>query len=268
MANYNNAGYVEEAITSVFNQTYEDWEIILVDDCSTDCSGEIVKNYENRDRVQIYYNKENKGCGYTKGRCIEIARGDICGFLDPDDVLREDALEIMVEEHIKYPDAGLIYSTYYGCDKNLNPEFIPPWVGEFRSGENQLTATRISAFATFKKKDYEKTEGINPKLKRAVDQDLYFKLEEVTETHFVNKPLYYYRKHEDSISTFDNRYRAKYWHLVAAFNACERRGISKEDFFKHYLEKHDREISVKDTKEYKLGKFLLHPIRKLYQKIK
>lgn len=268
IANYNNGHYIEEALDSVFEQTYSNWEVIIVDDGSTDKSGEVLKKYEEFEQIHIYYNKKNKGCGFTKRKCVEKANGEICGFLDPDDVLDPEALKIMVESHKENSGSGLIYSTYYGCNERLEPQFIPDWVGEFQRGETQLTASRISALATFKLSAYLKTEGINPSFRRAVDQDLYFKLEEVTDTKFVDKPLYYYRKHTNGISTFENRYKAKYWHLMAGFDACDRRGIDKEEYFSEFLKRHNKEIYLGDSKEYKLGRVLLKPLRKIHEWVK
>ena len=97
IANYNNGKYLREAINSVYSQIYTNWEIILVDDASTDNSQEIYSELEKDDRIHIYYNEKNMGCGYTKRRCAELANGELCGFLDPDDALLPHALE----SHVK-----------------------------------------------------------------------------------------------------------------------------------------------------------------------
>ena len=83
ITNYNNGRYLQEAIDSVLAQTYTNWEIILVDDKSTDNSFEIYEKYKDDGRFKIYYNEVNMGCGYTKHRCAELASGELCGFLDP-----------------------------------------------------------------------------------------------------------------------------------------------------------------------------------------
>ena len=85
IANYNNGKYLMDAIESVRQQTYTNWEIILVDDSSTDNSHELYKELEQDERIHIFLNNQNRGCGYTKHRCAELANGEICGFLDPDD---------------------------------------------------------------------------------------------------------------------------------------------------------------------------------------
>lgn len=101
ISNYNNSQYLQGAIDSVFAQTYNDWEIIIVDDGSTDESQKIYEKYREDNRIHIYYNEQNRGCTYTKWRCIEECKGELFGFLDADDTLMPDALECMVNEHKK-----------------------------------------------------------------------------------------------------------------------------------------------------------------------
>ncbi|MBO5404684.1 MAG: glycosyltransferase family 2 protein [Paludibacteraceae bacterium] len=77
IANYNNGKYLMDAIESVRQQTYTNWEIILVDDCSTDNSHELYKEFEKDERIHIFLNNQNRGCGYTKNRCVAEAQGEI-----------------------------------------------------------------------------------------------------------------------------------------------------------------------------------------------
>ena len=72
------------------------------------------------------------------------------------------------------------------------------------------------------------SEGLNPLFLRAVDQNLYYLLEEQGDLVFHNEPLYYYRFHNRSISIFHNTYKARYWHLIAIYEACVRRGIVQD----------------------------------------
>jgi glycosyltransferase involved in cell wall biosynthesis len=81
---------------------------------------ELIQNIIGDDtRFKFYQNSENKGCGFTKRRCAELATGEICAFLDPDDAITEEALTIMVAEHEKFPNASMVYSKHYFCDENL-----------------------------------------------------------------------------------------------------------------------------------------------------
>ncbi len=248
IANYNNEKYLEECLNSVFHQTYTNWEIIIVDDASTDNSKSIYKKYKKDNRVKIFYNKKNKGCGYTKNKCVQLATGSICGFLDPDDLLTDSALSIMVQKHIENPIISLIYSTHYVCNEYLKDKKIATYCAPINT-ENSYLETKIgtiSHFATFKKNNYEKTSGINPKLPKAVDQDLYLKLEETGPTLFINKVLYFYRHHRNSISLNKNANLAMIYGKKCRLDAYKRRvknkinigNLSKENYIalrKEYL---------------------------------
>ncbi|MBE0639808.1 MAG: glycosyltransferase family 2 protein, partial [Bacteroidales bacterium] len=79
IANYNNGQYLEECLQSIFAQTHENWEIVIVDDASTDSSHAVYEKHKSDSRIRILKNDKNRGCGYTKRKCVENAKGDICG---------------------------------------------------------------------------------------------------------------------------------------------------------------------------------------------
>lgn len=206
IANYNNGRYLQEAIDSVLAQTYTNWEIVIVDDKSTDNSFEIYEKYRDDGRFRIFYNEENKGCGYTKRRCVELAKGELCGFLDPDDRLEPVALSVMVGTHGAHPECSLIYSTLYLWDDFKDTKTILDAVGPMAKGEDFLVSSSkiVSHFAVFKKSFYDKTVGIDASLASAVDFDLYVKLEEAGELLFVDEPLYCYRQNNPSSISIGN----------------------------------------------------------------
>lgn len=231
IANYNNGKYLMDAIESVRRQTYNHWEIILVDDGSTDNSHEIYNALESDERIHIYYNDRNYGCGYTKRRCADLATGELCGFLDPDDALTQNALQIMVEQHIQHPEVSTVGSCYWCVDEQMNKL----WHSEQKKiplDGSWLTTTTTThapiAFASYKRGMYLKTEGINPYLKRAVDFDLYVKLEEQGKILFLPDITYYYRMHDLQISTHGD-FKSMYWQIYVIIKACERRGIAAEE---------------------------------------
>lgn len=225
IANYNNAQYLSTALESVLCQTYQNWEIVLVDDDSTDDFFKVIEPYLGNDKIKIFCNTSNQGCGFTKKRCVSLASGKIAAFLDPDDKLHPEAISLMVYQHTTNPQAAIIHSTHYICDEFLNVKRTADYVKAlpFNKPYLLLNDGSIHHFASFKIINYQKTEGISPSLKKAVDQDLYYKLEETGEVLFINQPLYYYRIHRGSISNAGNEKQASIVHYEIAIQACKRR---------------------------------------------
>lgn len=237
MANFNNGQYIGEAIESVLKQTYGDWELIIVDDASTDDSISVIKGYLSDSRIKLYMNKKNLGCGAAKRRCLEEASGEIVGVLDPDDILDEKAMEIMVAAHQEHPDCGLVYSNLYKCDKDLNIVGKLNWVGKENPSKTNLLEPKVSAFRTFKKEVYKKTSGYDPELKSAVDKDIIYKLEEIGDTLYIDEYLYYYRFHEKGIASLGrSSEEARVFEYIAKYKAYNRRmGSSIPNYSKNEM---------------------------------
>lgn len=119
-ASYNYAQYIEEAINSVINQSYQDWELIIVDDGSSDNSVEIIKSYCEKDsRIKLFQHEggQNKGLKETILLGLSHVTGDWVAFLESDDVLVAENLQKKVEIIEKYPDAKLIFNKMsYLCE--------------------------------------------------------------------------------------------------------------------------------------------------------
>jgi len=226
IAHYNNTRFLSACIKSVLSQSYGNWEIILVDDRSTD-GFELVINSFSDNRIKVYRNDKNMGCAYTKRKCAEKAAGNITGFLDPDDMLAADAISIMMVAHAQKPFCSIIHSTHYICDESMNIIRIADYVKALplKTPYLLLGDGRIHHFATFKKSNYDNTSGIFPvrKIDKAIDQDLYYLLEEEGEVFYIEKPLYYYRIHQGGISTLGKEALSTMAHYAIAEEACLRR---------------------------------------------
>lgn len=282
IANYNDGKYISEAIESVKTQTYTNWEIIIVDDGSSDNSMSVIKGL-NDPRIHAYQNDMNRGCGYTKRRCVELAHGEICGFVDADDCIAENALETMVDAHIKNPACSLIYSQFYYSDEKLNIISVSEHQCAIPDGESFLTCKKqgaISHFVTFKKKSYLNTDGIDTSMRIAEDIDLYFKLEEVGKVLFIPLPLYYYRINTGNNTSLGEKNYGKTlgWEIIAKSAACRRRGLPIDQYSFSNLEQTISNIrnsafqqgsdNTRKTKAYQLGSSLLIPLKWVKQKAK
>ncbi len=268
IANYNNGCYLQDAIDSVLMQSYNNWEIVIVDDGSMDSSAEQYEELSNNPKIRIFYNDKNHGAGYTKRRCAELAQGEICGFVDPDDRLADEhALEIMVQTHQNHPEASMVYSGYYSTDENflvINERRGTPL---YDMSALESCSWPFKHFVSFKKEKYGLTVGIDPMMKRAVDYDMYYKLEEVGEIIHLDKLLYYYRQNSHSISLNSGEYKSRAWHTYSCVEAMKRRGLSDEKLMLFPVEdalrkEYKKGIEhIKSTMTYKVGETVLRPLK-------
>ncbi len=225
IANYNNSLFLKTALDSVMAQRYTNWEVILTDDASTDNFDNFIQPYLSNESIKIFKNEKNMGCGFTKRRCAENASGNLMGFLDPDDALHPDALQVMADAHAGKPTCSLISSTHFICDENLEPKRLANYTSAVPADVPYLLLSdgRVHHFASFKKSCYQNTAGISANNKTAVDQDLYYKLEEVGTLFFIDEPLYYYRIHSRAISNAGHESEAQKNHYNVIEEACLRR---------------------------------------------
>ncbi len=230
IANYNNGKYFQDCYESILKQTHQNWEAIILDDASTDNSVEIIKNtIKNDTRFKFYENEKNEGVGFTKGKLIELSSGEICGYLDPDDAILPNALNASIQVFKKNKDVVLTYSRLAKCDENLNK------ISEFQSamqvpnGDSNWfnCPVQIAPFVGFRKDIYLKCERMNPELRIAEDQDLYFKFYEKGKVFFINQTDYLYRAHAGGISQNENKQKSYEYFAQAIFLAMKRRKIEK-----------------------------------------
>ena len=233
VAHYNNFAFFPDFYRSVLQQTYQNFEIVIVDDCSTDESlSQIRALTANDSRFRIFENEKNEGVGFTKKKCIELANGEICGFIDPDDAVTEDALHLSVQQYEKDPKIVAAYSQLIFCDENLKSVKLFTRTRKIKNGEKYFfnINNEVSHFFTFKKEKYALTSGINEELRYAEDFDLYLKMYEKGNFKYISKPLYFYRRHEKGLTQDKNKSKKvhEYWNKVL-FDTCVRRGINNID---------------------------------------
>lgn len=241
MANFNNAKFIEVAIKSIISQTYPHWELIIVDDCSTDNSIVEIQQLLKDDRIKLIQHEKNQGYGGSLRTAAANASNNIIGIVDADDKLHEEALNIIADIYHKNPDYGFIYSTMWECDAQLKNCIKNRWIGYIEPKKTNIFNTKISHFKTFRRSAYLKTSGFDPDQKRAVDKDIIFKLEEVTNFKFLDTPLYYYRWHGKGISQSDSSFIPEYYHYLAKLRTYRRRFntstpnfTKKQIYFEYY----------------------------------
>lgn len=101
VAVYNTGKYLDRCLTSLLNQTYKNLEIIVVEDCSTDNSREVLKKYVNKENIKIIYNKKNGGLSFSRNVGLKKSTGEFIGFIDSDDYVDTDFYEKLMNSIIK-----------------------------------------------------------------------------------------------------------------------------------------------------------------------
>lgn len=128
MPAYNCEEFIEETINSVQNQSYGNWELIVVDDASTDKTGEIIKEISMNDNRVIYIKfSENKGAALARNKAIEVASGEYLAFLDSDDLWLPEKLSKQIS-FMEKNDFYFTCTTYGKIDEksnNLEKSYIP-----------------------------------------------------------------------------------------------------------------------------------------------
>ena len=128
MPTYNGAKYLAESIESIISQTYKNWELIITDDCSSDGTQDIIRQYAASDaRIRAFFFDVNQGSGATRNNCIEEARGRYIAFCDSDDRWLPEKLEKQVtfmQEH----NYAFSFASYYTCNEEgtVNGIIIAP----------------------------------------------------------------------------------------------------------------------------------------------
>jgi glycosyltransferase involved in cell wall biosynthesis len=212
---YNAAPFIGDLFKSLVCQDYQNWELVIIDDCSTDNSIETIKlaikAFDIEGKVNLLTQNKNRGYGYTLWNAIRHSRGPLIAVVDADDALAgHKALSETVKTHNKYPDVALTYSDYIECNNRLEQRSVYH-TRQLKSCEQYInTKIRLNHLKCFKRSFYDATEGVNKKLRRSVDKDLVLKFEEVGRLLYIPTPLYLYRKHRNGVSRTDHKKGKEY----------------------------------------------------------
>ena len=198
---YNRKQYLGFAIQSVLAQTYTDFELIIVDDGSTDGSVQIAQNYAAQDsRIRILTNPENRGASYVLRDGYEAARGEYVCQVDSDDILECPALERTVAILDTDKDCGLVYTNYLNIDQDGKKTSVGWRCSHLYSKWKILTTFMVFHFRLMRKSVYEQVGGFNPGFDKLEDYDLCLRLSEITQILKVEEFLYLKRNLKDSVS--------------------------------------------------------------------
>lgn len=138
---YKGAAFVGETIESVLSQTYSNWEMIIVDDCSPDNGAgiNVVKQY-NDNRIKLIESKINSGSSGSRNIALKASKGRFIAFLDADDIWHSNFLEEQLA-FMKQKDAALVFSSYRRIDENTKEEILKPFIVPFKVNYKSLLKT-------------------------------------------------------------------------------------------------------------------------------
>lgn len=261
MASYGNAQYIKSSIESVLNQSYQNWELVVVDDCSPDNSNNVVKPFLVDERIKLFYHEENQGLGAARNTGVKECAGEIVACLDPDDELLPDAIQWLVEVYSRFPEASTVIGGLEVMDANgnrLNKQIT--YADDFRVIDNVLLEKVIGGWMSFRKHLYDQTEGYSRQLRSAEDQDLLFNLGEVGKAVASGACKYLYRNVATSLSRGKNQIYTTKNHIKSFESAGERRGglewkVKKVLFQKKYT--YYRFLAIQEREEGRLMKSAL-----------
>lgn len=195
---HNYGRFLDAAIQSVLKQTMEDWELIVINDGSTDDTSEILAPYGTHPKIRII-EQENKGLNFTNNIALRIARGEYLMRLDADDFLDENILLVLSHVLDTKPGVGLVYPDYYHVDED--GEIIEIVRRQKIGGEvDLLDLPAHGACTMIRKQVLLEIGGYFEEFSCQDGYGMWLKFIERHRPYNVNLPLLYYRQHGESLS--------------------------------------------------------------------
>lgn len=209
---FNQAQYVKAAIDSIINQSFKNWELIIIDDASTDATVECVKLFTDI-RIILFRNKINLGISSSVNKGLSIARGTYIARMDADDISLPNRLDTQINYLKKYPNIGLVGS----WAKLISSDGKVFGIKKFPELDKQLKKMFhymnpiIHPTVMFRKDLISLTGLYNQGLEGAEDYDLWLRFAKVTKLANIPMSLIKYRLHADNVSfSSTNRVRLAY----------------------------------------------------------
>lgn len=238
---YNAEKFIDETINTVLDQTYTNWELILVNDCSTDNSVKLINKYLVDDRIKLINNKTNSRAAISRNNGIKKANGRYICFLDADDKWDKNKLEKQVK-FIKEKDCAFSFTGYEFADEKCIPNgkkvFVPKKISYKQALKNTTIWTSTVMFDMTK---LSKDDIYMPNVPRGQDTATWWKvLKKIDYAYGLDEILSYYRRTSESLSankfvalkrTWNlyrnvehlNIFRSSYNFVIYCFNAVKRR---------------------------------------------
>lgn len=219
---FNSDKYIAETIRSVQDQTYQNWEMIIVDDCSTDKTAEIISSFQENDhRIKYFYNPTNKGSALSRNIALQKAKGRWIAFLDSDDLWHKDKLEKQIEFMTKN-DFHFSYTNYCEIDENSKEN------GILISGPKIITDKLMTAYCwpgcltvMYNAHEIGLMQSVDIKINE--EYSLWIKISKSFNCYLLEENLAKYRRHSKSL-TSQSYLKLIKWHYLM-FRKSENKNI-------------------------------------------
>ncbi len=203
ITNYNYGAFIEQAVESVLHQTMQDFELIIIDDGSTDNSREIIERYEPDSRIQAIF-QQNKGLNVTNNIALRAARGKYIVRLDADDYFHPQALEKLTAKLEADPELGLVFPDYYFVNEagEITEEFKRH---NFDEDVSLLDQAAHGACTMIRTQFLRDLGGYNESFSCQDGYELWVKFTAHYKVANVGEPLFYYRRHSSNLTRNETR---------------------------------------------------------------
>ena len=195
---HNYGKYLKGAIDSMLNQTYEDWEILVINDGSTDNTSEVMSKYKTHPKIRLF-NTEGIGLPAVCNFALKKARGEFIVRLDADDLANENMLLILVKYLMSNPKLACVFPDYYLIDE-FNDIFSQKIRSSIVSKEIIFESPPNGACTLIRSQILREVGGYREDLGAQDGFDFWTKIIKNYETKNINLPLFYYRRHDENLT--------------------------------------------------------------------
>lgn len=265
---YNGAGYLREAIASVLNQSFTDFELIIVDDCSKDDTEAIIKSFDD-DRLRHFQNPARLGLVGNWNRCVELSEGKYICIFHQDDVMAAENLERKLGILKNAQRVGLVYSKVeqidaagesvegykFWTENSPDEDFVKDGSSYFEAliaGENLICCPSVMV----KRECYDKLGTFDSRLPFTADWEMWLRISAFYDVAYLAQPLVKYRWHGDNET---NKF-------VASVRGLEQEYTAKRVVLETFPERIRNAQALKTSIAKRYGQLALHQVYHYYDR--
>ena len=209
---HNDGEYVKQTIESVLHQTHKNWELLIVDDCSTDNSVEIIRSFSDP-RIRLFRNEANMGAAYSRNLAMREAKGDYIAFLDGDDWWAPNKLERQLA-FMNERKCDFSCTAYYRCYED-RPTYRPIAIApDVIDRKRMIKCDYVGCLTAMYNAHAIGLIQISNSIQKRNDYAIWLHVSEKANCYFLNEPLAYYRVRKNSISRISGWRLIKYHQIL------------------------------------------------------